>query len=1401
MLSVKKVKSSGKTTDYFAKDDYYASNDPNHQQFSNWFGQGAIELGLEGYVASEAFQNILEGILPNKQRIGINKGTGQKLHDPGRDLSFSAPKSVSVMALVYGDKRLIDAHNQAVKKALTEIERNYFKTRVKVDGQIYLESTGKIVSAIFRHELSRDLDPQLHSHAIIANLTRIGDGNWRTGYFDQIYDNRNFLGSIYRAELAVLVKQLGYEIEHKGKECLFELKEIPESLLKFFSNRSIAIRAAAGDNPTQKELERATILTRKNKQIQEHDHNLYGNWLQAAHDFLAKEKIKFTPEFHSLSTNPQITQITKENSEFIQETAISAVDFAIKHLSERKTVFTRQELIAAALNDNLAKTTHAQIETAISHFVKNATLLPTQRQLETRPKPELIGANKADLSATFTTTKMLAKENAIIDLMIAGKNQYPPIIKDFKLLKQSANPLYRNPLDSSIIFFSPNSRRPRIAESPNIPKQDFVRVSRSFGISSTSYSSLNLGQKQSAELILTSKDMVVGIQGYAGVGKTYMLKFVNETAKNQGYEIIGLSPTRAATQNLEQKAGIESITLQKFLLQYDGVAQGRGTKDGRIKMQQDFKNKIVVVDEASMISTTQMKNLLTIAKDLNFKLVLVGDRKQLDSVEAGVPFFELQRNGMALAQMKEIIRQNNQNLKSAIYDVINGKIDDTFKKIDYDVITTNSITKTAIQQFLAFDEKTRQNTLILTPANETRTAINQELSNLLFEERKQELEKALSSGILSTSISSFTQKIYQNKNLTEIEKTRVYRFKPQDVIFFTKDRKFINAKKNTYAEIIATDVKNNLITIKTDNRLLSTNKSFNPEKLKGEDNAYFEVFTKSERIFKIGDKIAFNRSIPELKLINGTNAIITKITKSRITGKTSQVSLQLENNKIINLKADSSALKHIDHTYAITAHKAQGLTCQNVIAVCESYRKALTSQKNFYVEISRAKERAIIITDNQEKTIKQLKLNTGIEISAREHQGILSIRAQERQKQQQEESKVEEIKAKNTSKAEISKQQEEKEEEKAKEAKQPEPKTKTKKYLSPAFSKEEIKGHFLNAIKSGITLDAKDINSAIDRAFNKLSTKIRFGQKKEYEICWHGEAGYVKNYRTDEIIKWGVKSIKLEGNFNHQNQNNFRQTPQDEELKAKQAQIAHKNQQIEQQKTQKEQEIAKKAQKIFASNFKSSLLNTSKNQYLVKKGINRHIFKEIKFDKDNRIVVPLRNSKGEIQSLQFINQEGKKTFLAGGKKQGNFFAIDQEKIKDTKEIYLTEGFATAASIHIATNKPVVVCFDASNIEPVLKNLKETHPDKKFIIAADNDLWKEHNIGKQKAELAAQKHGAKVILPNFTLAHKDKMPTDFNDLHKISGINEVKRQIESHHFNQQIEHQNHLQPSLSHSLSH
>jgi len=217
----------------------------------------------------------------------------------------------------------------------------------------------------------------------------------------------------------------------------------------------------------------------------------------------------------------------------------------------------------------------------------------------------------------------------------------------------------------------------------------------------------------------------------------------------------------------------------------------------------------------------------------------------------------------------------------------------------------------------------------------------------------------------------------------------------------------------------------------------------------------------------------------------------------------------------------------------------------------------------------------------------------------------------------------------------------------------------------------------------------------------------------------------VKNYKTGEYFDWGLNSIKDGKKTNQISQEEFTQK-QTEAKKAKD--------EIEKQKAVEEKVAAEKAKKYFEGFFKASSVNTSQNKYLQRKGINQKIIEGIKFTKDDKLVVPVHDNKGAIQSLQFIDADGKKTFLTGGKKMGNFFMINAAKVKNSKEIYLAEGFATGVSIHMATNKPVAITFDAGNIEHVLKNLKELIQTKNLQLLLTTTCGKKKTSAKKKQNL-------------------------------------------------------------------
>ena len=154
------------------------------------------------------------------------------------------------------------------------------------------------------------------------------------------------------------------------------------------------------------------------------------------------------------------------------------------------------------------------------------------------------------------------------------------------------------------------------------------------------------GQAAAVRLLLSSKDRVVGVQGYAGTGKTYMLTAVREVAEAQGYRLTGLSPTSAAANLLEQKAGIKSRTLASHLM----------TLNNTKKLTQDDQ-EILIVDESSLQNTQDAADLLTFSRKTRSRVFLIGDRQQLGAIEAGKPFDQLLRAGMRYTEMKEIMRQ------------------------------------------------------------------------------------------------------------------------------------------------------------------------------------------------------------------------------------------------------------------------------------------------------------------------------------------------------------------------------------------------------------------------------------------------------------------------------------------------------------------------------------------------------------------------------------------------------------------------------------------------------------------------------------------------------------------------------------------------------------------------
>ena len=248
MLSIGALTSAAQGARYYEQDGYYAKDDPEHREASAWAGKGAEALGLKGPVDPDTFRAVLEGKVPDGSgtELGRRGKDGEILHRPGRDLTFSAPKSVSIAALVGGDARIVDVHDRAVAASLDWVERSAAETRMKDPdtGRMVRAGNQKIVAATFRHDTSRNLDPQLHTHSVIANMVQGEDGKWRSMANERLYGSKMLLGALYRAELARGLKDLGYGIEKTHADGRFEIAGVPREAIEAFSSRRAEIEAA-----------------------------------------------------------------------------------------------------------------------------------------------------------------------------------------------------------------------------------------------------------------------------------------------------------------------------------------------------------------------------------------------------------------------------------------------------------------------------------------------------------------------------------------------------------------------------------------------------------------------------------------------------------------------------------------------------------------------------------------------------------------------------------------------------------------------------------------------------------------------------------------------------------------------------------------------------------------------------------------------------------------------------------------------------------------------------------------------------------------------------------------------------------------------------------------------------
>ena len=929
MLSIGALTSAAQGASYYERDGYYAKDDPEHRAASSWAGKGAEELGLKGPVDPETFKAILEGRVPDGSdtRLGRRGKDGEILHRPGRDLTFSAPKSVSIAALVGGDDRIVETHDRAVAATLAWVEKNAAETRMKdpVTGQMGRVGGQKIVAATFRHDTSRNLDPQLHSHAVLANMVRGGDGKWRSMANEGLYARQKLIGMLYRNELAGGLTRLGYGIEKTHADGRFEIAGVSREAVEAFSTRRAEIEAAmaernlgtSADNPRL--AERAALMTRAAKRDIDRD-ELRDVWRKQAADLgldapalvreAAARRIGVAirePESASERTvSPETPVAASPDGAGVdgggrdRGAASEAVAWAMAHLSEREAVFARADLFAAAL----------------AHAPGTVTISEAEREVAALEKAGVLHAvDMRGAEDSLATAKTVAEERETVASMRAGQGRG------------------RAPMRSWMV-------QGHLNKGP-----------------------LTAGQKEAVKLILSADDRVVGVQGYAGSGKTTMLDRARVLAEKKGYRMIGLAPSASAVQTLAAEAGIESETLQMFLARNAGVAEGRLTKKGAKEMRAAFAKTILVVDEGSLASTVQARDLLRIANEIRIpRVVLVGDAKQLDAVDAGKPFAQLQAAGMKTATMDEIMRQRDPDLKQAVEASLKGDIEKAFEKLGSHIaeVKPDNIAGAVAARWLRLGPEARENTGVMAPSHELRQEINGHIRERLAREGR-------------IHGPTFESERLVSRGYTNAEKALAANYAVGDVVAFHRPYKRIGVAKGDERRVASVNHRAREVVLEgRDGGKIA----WKPGEIGGRRGGS-EVYRTEGIELRAGDRIRWTRNDAGLGLVNSRTAEVMSVANGR-------VSFRLEDGKQLELGRNDPQLRHLDHAWASTVHAFQGRTVDNVIAAMEARHPHLTTQKSFYVEISRARDRAELVTDDAAELRAQLQAVTGERIAALE---------------------------------------------------------------------------------------------------------------------------------------------------------------------------------------------------------------------------------------------------------------------------------------------------------------------------------------------------------------------------------------------------------------------------------
>lgn len=907
-------------THYYADqaDDYYSRDG----SAATWQGEGARRLGAVGAIDPARFKAMLQGDFGH----GITAVQSVRKDAKARaalDLTFGAPKSITLQALIGGDDRLIQANDDAVATALAYVEKHLAMGRRKEGGKSRVEHTGNLIIAKFRHETARPTesaapDPHLHVHALLMNLTQRADGQWIALSNEQIFQLLRVTDSIYQATLERNVRALGYAVRHEKNH--IELAHISRQQIEFFSKRSTGITAELSARGTSRDqaphaLRQGINLAHRQSKGQDMSRTaLHQTWKEAA----AAIGIQFG------QAGPQ-AQPQHEADQSSPLVAQASLTWAISHLAERESVMPLADLLQHAVRHAGGHTDVTSIQAAIQAQLEAGTLI--------REAPHY-------RSTQDTQAAPMTREGWAAEVVRLGGSSHESALQ---LVDQAI-------AQGRLLMESPRyaTRQAHEAESRILAAEQTGRGTWQAALPAQAIepgldTSLTAGQREAVMLITTDADQISGIQGLAGTGKSFALQNAQTVLQQHSRTLVALAPYGNMVRNLRND-GVQANTVASVL----------AARDKRSFTDRLGPHTVVVIDEAGVVPVRQMDKLLALIQPTGAKVVLLGDTAQTKAIEAGRAFAMMQEHGMKTVLMGDIQRQRSERLRQAVQLAATGQASQSLPLLDQ-VLTipdqfgvdehghktrdSSGRYEAIAQAYVSLPEREQASTLVVTGTNASCQAINARIHALRGLEGKGQRFRLLA-----------------RHDTTRAQRSVARYYTVGDIVVPERDYQCGLKRGERYR--VTGMPQHDRITVVP---LRPDAADQPPIDIIPRTMSRLSVYHLNESELSVGDQVRITRNDARHDLVNGQLAKVVEVQADRIT--------IAAGNRHITLPADQPL--HLDYAYTSTAHSAQGLTCDRVLYNAESFSRT-TAQDTYYVSISRERHAVTVFTDNAEKLPEQV---------------------------------------------------------------------------------------------------------------------------------------------------------------------------------------------------------------------------------------------------------------------------------------------------------------------------------------------------------------------------------------------------------------------------------------------